>query len=568
MLTEITNGIVNCLLPSMTDLRLDALVLDDAAKMLTLEVTSTQATPACPLCQAASHRVHSTYTRTLLDLPWADVAIRLQLQVRKCFCPTDNCSRTIFTERLEQIAAPWARRTRRLAEQQRHIGLALGGSASQRLGVQLDHGSSRDTFIRLVRSTPAIEPPTPRILGVDDWARRKGHTYGSILVDIERGAVIDLLPDRSAETFAHWLQEHPGVEVISRDRAGSYAEGASQGAPSAVQVADRWHLLKNLGDALVQVFNLHRAAIEVQLRPAATATPPISDVTTVVAALASVSPPAAPATGPASSTQRQRAEQQDRRQRRLAQYEEIRRLRQHGWSLSAIAEELGLDRNTVRKYATASTFPERQPRGAQPSLLDPFKPAILELWNGGCHTGSVILREMQARGYRGGQTTLLAYITQLRLASGVPPKKRVGVTAASITDPTERVPSSRGLTWLVLRKGDTLDTDEQQRLDEVAGVHADIARAISLSQEFALIVRERRHEQLDGWLEQAEQSGLAPLMSFATGVRRDYAAVKAGVTLEYSNGPTEGHVNRLKMVKRHMYGRAKLDLLKQRLIAA
>jgi transposase len=551
----------------MTDLRLDALVLDEATKMLTLEVTSTQATPACPRCQAASHRVHSTYTRTLLDLPWADVAIRLQLQVRKCFCPTDNCSRTIFTERLEQIAAPWARRTRRLAEQQRHIGLALGGAASQRLGVQLDHGASRDTFIRLVRSTSAGEPPTPRILGVDDWARRKGHTYGSILVDIERGAVIDLLPDRTAETFAHWLQEHPGVEIISRDRAGSYAEGASQGAPSAVQVADRWHLLKNLGDALVHVFDLHRAAIEQQLRPAATATPPISDVTTVVAALASASPPA-PATGPASSTQRQRAEQEDRRQRRLAQYEEIRCLRQQEWSLSAIADQLGLDRNTVRKYATASAFPEQQPRGAQPSLLDPFKPAILELWNGGCQTGSVILREMQARGYRGGQTTLLAYITQLRLASGVPPKKRVGVTAASITDPTERVPSSRGLTWLVLRKGNTLDTDERQRLDEVGGVHADIAMAISLCQEFAMIVRERRHEQLDGWLEQAEQSGLAPLVSFATGVRRDYAAVKAGVTLEYSNGPTEGHINRLKMVKRQMYGRAKLDLLKQRLIAA
>jgi transposase len=592
VLTEVTNVLARCLLPSITDLRLDAITLDEATKTLTLEVTSTQAAPACPRCQAAARRVHSTYTRTLLDLPWADVAIRLQLHVRKCFCPTTQCLRTIFTERLPQIAAPWARRTRRMAEQQRQIGVALGGAPGQRLGDHLDHPASRDTFIRLVRSTPASDPPTPRVLGVDDWARRKGHTYGSVLVDIERGSVIDLLPDRTAETFAHWLHAHPGVEVISRDRAGSYAEGATQGAPSAVQVADRWHLLKNLADALVQVFDLHRAAIEQQLRPTATATPsavggvsaaalltnappaPDTNLSSVVPATAADRPdsapaaPVAPLIGPAPSTQRQRAEQDDRRERRLAQYEHICQLRQQGWSLSAIADQVGLDRNTVRKYVTAPAFPERQPRAAQPSLLDPFKPAILERWNGGCHTGTVILREMQARGYCGGQTTLLAYITQLRVASGVPPKKRVGVTAASITDPTQRVPSSRGLTALVLRKGDTLDADERQRLAEVGGVHADIAAAISLTQAFATMVRERQPEHLDGWLERAEQSGLAPLVSFATGVRRDYAAVKAGVTLEYSNGPTEGHVNRLKLVKRQMYGRAKLDLLKQRLIAA
>jgi len=591
VLTEITNVIARCLLPSITDLRLDTITLDEATKTLILEVTSTQAAPACPRCQATAQRVHSTYTRTLLDLPWADVVIRLQLHVRKCFCPTTQCTRTIFTERLPQIAAPWARRTRRMAEQQQQISAALGGAAGQRLGDQLDHGASRDTFIRLVRRTPAPDPPTPRVLGVDDWALRKGHTYASILVDIERGVVIDLLPDRSAETFAHWLQEHPGVEVITRDRAGSYAEGATQGAPSAVQVADRWHLLKNLADALVQVFDLHRTAIELQLRPTAAATtppagiiadapltdaspaldsnlPPVAPTTAAARPDSAPVAPVAPPTGIAPSTQRQRAAQNDRRERRLAQYEQVCRLRQQGWSLSAIADQVGLDRNTVRKYVNAPFFPERQPRPVQSSLLDPFKPAILECWNAGCHTGTVILREMQTRGYRGGQTTLLAYITQLRLASGVPPKKRVGVTAASITDPTQRVPSSRGLTWLVLRKGDTLDTDERQQLAELGGVHADIAAAISLTQTFATMVRERQPEHLDRWLERVEQSGLAPLVSFATGLRRDYAAVKAGLTLEYSNGPTEGHVNRLKLVKRQMYGRAKLDLLKQRLIAA
>jgi transposase len=155
-----------------------------------------------------------------------------------------------------------------------------------------------------------------------------------------------------------------------------------------------------------------------------------------------------------------------------------------------------------------------------------------------------------------------------RKASGLPPKKRCGVTAKSINNLTQRVPSSRGLTALVLRRTETLDTDEQQRLIQLSGVHATIATAITLTQEFATIVRERQHSQLDGWLDRAEQSGSAPLVSFAKGVRRDYAAVKAGVMLEYSNGPTEGHINRLKMLKRQMFGRAKLDLLKQRLMAA
>lgn len=163
------------------------------------------------------------------------------------------------------IARPWARRTRRLAAQQQRIGVALGGAAGERLADDLDQPVSRDTLIRLVRRHELPQPPTPRILGVDDWARRKGHTYGSILVDIERGEIIDLLPDRSAETFAQWLREHPGVEVISRDRGRSYAEGARQGAPDAIQVADRCHLLKNLGDALVKLFDQHRAAIETQL---------------------------------------------------------------------------------------------------------------------------------------------------------------------------------------------------------------------------------------------------------------------------------------------------------------
>ena len=586
MLGDVLQRIIQLLLPSQTDLRLERVVADEQTHTLCLEVTSTQAAPACPHCAAAATRVHSTYTRTLADLPWADMAVRVQLHVRKCVCPTTTCSRTIFCERLPLVARAWARRTARLAAQQHRIGVALGGAAGQRLADDLDHAASRDTLLRLVRRSAVPDSPTPRILGVDDWARRKGQTYGSILIDIERGVIIDLLPDRSAETFAQWLQDHPGVEVISRDRGGTYADGARTGAPNAVQVADRWHLLKNLGDALVRLFDQQRPVIAAQLGPApasvlpadghalgADPAPPtdpfaapgaVVDATAAPEARGNAQAGAAAAPPTASIPCAAQTRQRDRRR---ARYEEVRRLHAQGWSQCAIAEQVGLHRDTVRNYLHAPSFPERQLRTIQPSRLAAFKPYILERWNAGCHTGMVIVRELESRGYQGRPTTVLTYITQLRKAAGVPPKRRVGMTVAAITDPTQRVPSSRDLIWLVLRRPETLDAEEQAQLGRLTTSHPDVTMGIALAQEFAAIVRERAPERLDAWLTRTEQSGLAPLVSLANGIRRDYAAVKAGVTLEWSNGPTEGHVNRLKQVKRQMYGRANLDLLKLRLMA-
>jgi transposase len=247
--------------PAALALTIVALATDDG-QGVRVELASERAAVACPACGTAATRVHSRYQRTLADLPWQGLPVQLWLTTRRFFCEAASCARQIFAEPFPGLVAPRGRRSARLQTLVTAIGLALGGEAGARLVAELGLSLSPDTLLRSVRALPELTLPSPRVVGIDDWAFRKGHRYGTIVVDLERREVIELLPDRNADTVAAWLAAHPDVPVVSRDRGRVYAEGARRGAPTAVQVADRFHLVKNLGEALERLVLHERAALQ------------------------------------------------------------------------------------------------------------------------------------------------------------------------------------------------------------------------------------------------------------------------------------------------------------------
>jgi transposase len=545
-------------LPADPPLHLETWHLDEVAAQLTLRVTSTQVLVHCPVCRFPTRRIHSRYRRTVADLPWAHCRVVLQLGVRKFFCRNGRCARRIFTERLPQLVVPWARQTQRLAHWLVTIAVVLGGAAGAWLSQQLGVARSRNTLLRAVRRLPMPSRGTPTVLGVDDFAFRKRQTYGTVLIDLERRQPVAVLPDREAETLAHWLQAHPGVEVITRDRSKAYADGARQGAPTATQVADRFHLLQNLAEALTQVFNLHGTVLKA-VNEASSRTPMTRPDGTVVVPVPPASPP-----------RNEQVQAAHSRSRRVARHQQIWALRRQGWTGQAIARQLRIAKSTVFRYLRTPTFAERTPhRRRGQSILNPYKDTLLQRWNSGCRDALRLFRAIQRQGYRGSYVTVARYALRLRQAQGLSPReRRPGQTLPLVAEPQHGQLTPRHTAWLVLRRPETRDAADEHQLAQLMAQQAELAEAVTLARDFAALVRTRQSDRLDGWLTRATTSALSALQRFAQGLRDDYAAVKAGVTLPWSNGPVEGHINRLKLVKRQMFGRARLDLLRRRFLLA
>jgi transposase len=368
------------------------------------------------------------------------------------------------------------------------------------------------------------------VLGVDDFALRKRQSYGTVLIDLERRHPVALLPDRTANTLAQWLRAHPGVKVIARDRATAYAEGARQGAAAATQVADRFHLLQNLREALDQVFVTHRQALE--------AVNALERQQAVALPAGAVAVPVPPHDIPLPA--QQHAAQ--RLAHRQALHIQVWVWHRQGWTAAAIAQQVGLSLRTVQRDLRSATFAGRRRRSdLGESVLNPYKPYLLERWNAGCHTAMRLLRDLGQRGYVGGYGVVAAYVRRLRQAQGLAPGYRSArQPLPAVAEPSCRPLTPRRAAWLVLRRAEQRTAAETQQLAQLHVQSAELAEAITLAQDFATLLCQRQPEALDAWLQRATTSAPEPLRRFALRLSEDYAAVKAGVTLPLEYWPRGG----------------------------
>jgi transposase len=510
---------------------------------------------ACPRCHALSRQIHSHYTRAPRDLPSSGRAVCLVLRVRRFRCGNAACASTVFCERLPDVVQPSAQRTVRLTHSLQELGFALGGEAGSRQSQQLGMAASPSTVLRVVRASPVPVQSTPQVLGVDDFSLRKGQVYGTLLVDHQTHRPVDLVRERSAEALAAWLQAHPGVQILTRDRSSEYARGASLGAPSAVQVADRWHLLVNLREALERLLDRCRPQLLSEHFPSFTGSPTIYD------------------------RERRRGtkdqlRQQASRARRYARYAQVKNLQAQGFNILQIARQLHLSRQTVRKYLVIDVFPDYGPTKRRRSLLDPYVAYLQERWEAGCHDSRQLWRELRQRGFPGSLRMVWLWVALRRppQARGRPPARQVHVfhppgAAAPCPSRALALPPSRRLVWVLLQPESKLDPYQhslRQRLLRLP----EIERAFALTQQFLTLVRQRQARQLLPWIEDCCASGVRELVQFALGLQRELPVIQAALEFPYSNGLTEGHINRLKTIKRTMYGRANFDLLRLRVLAA
>jgi len=449
---------------------------------------------------------------------------------------------------------PYGRQTGRLLELLQLIGYALGGEAGWRLAERIGVESSPDTILRKLKQSAAPKTAPVRVLGVDDWAWRKGHEYGTIWVDLERHQPVDLLPDREAETLRRWLEAHPGIRIVSRDRASAYAEGARKGASEALQVADRFHILCNLTQALQRVLERLAGTLRQIRIPQAEDTnvcPSPSDTNSSNAPenmLASDAPTVM--TEEAARQSRHQKLSQERRERRRARFEAVVAASQKGLSDRAIARELGMGAKTVARFLRAGQFPECAPRYRR-TALTPFQDYLARRGAEGCHNATQLCRELQQQGYTGQRSRVRDFLRPWRTK---PPSQFPKV---------QKLPSPRVVALWLSKPEERRPANQQQIVRILTAAHPEVARAESLAQGFRAMLRSRSSRELGPWLHRAHESGIAELQGFASSIERDRSAVSAGITEPWSNGQVEGQVHRLKCLKRQMYGRAGFLLLRQ-----
>jgi transposase len=522
---------------------------------LTLVLKSSQTNAACPECAQPSTHGHGHYTRRLADLPCQKRPVRVCLEVRRFACRTRGCPRTTFAERFPMLTRAYARRTLRQAEALTEIAFTSGGKAGAQLAKRLAMPTSRDTLLRLIHSTAVPQHKTPQVLGLDDFAWKKGDRYGTLLVDLQAHCPVEVLPDREADTVVRWLRAHRGVKIISRDRAGTYAEAAKRGAPRAKQVADRYHILVNLRDALkgtlarkpesLPEVEAERGELRSSSQPS-TGSPQslhVPDEIRQEDEPAGTPPDQGASTPGARKLTVAEQRRQISRANRLVRYEQIFALHQEGLSQRMIARHLHVSRKLVRRSLTAGAFPERAPTGRRQSKLDPYLPYLRKRWEEGCHNGLQLARELQSQGFRGSASLVRRLIGAWRARLPGPPE-RVRGKKRQAAPPARRRLSPRHASWLFVKDQEQLTVDQRALIERMCQANTALQELYELGQDFVKMVKHRQARRLDSWLARAHQSSSVELRGFAAGIKRDYAAVQAALSLPWSQGQVEGQITR------------------------
>lgn len=505
-------------------------------------IKTIQPTAICPKCGKPSGFLKTRYRRRLTDLPWHNVAVRIELLTRKFRCRNKLCPRKVFCERLPKLVEPFARRTVRLNGAVELFAFVLGARPGARATTELFSPVGKDILLRAARKANShVESPKVRVLGVDDFAFRRGVSYGTILIDLEQRKPIDLLPDRTAETLSKWLKAHPEIEIVSRDRAAVYADAANQGAPQALQVADRWHLLKNLGDLVERFFfqnhrlltettaNIHAA----QFAKESAVNLPIPEKINAVST-AERSVPA----------------------RRQNLFDSIKALQSKGKTIRGIARELKASRNTVRKYVRCETAPPTNGKPGKRSAVLPFTAYLEKRWREGEHQAVRLWQEIKRQGFTGEIDSVQRFVCSWR-------KIPVGKISCPIPN---RGLSARQIARLLLYPDKAKANAEREYIEKLCELSQKAKRLQTLGIEFQEIIKERRGESFDAWLAKVRSSEIKELKNWANGLLSDERAVRNALSSVWSNGQVEGQVNRLKTIKRAMYGRANFDLLRARVL--
>jgi transposase len=526
------------ILPEAEFLRLDKVVAIE--NKIEIYIESIKDFCNCPCCYQPSYRVHSCYHRFLKDLPWSNVPVLIHLKARRFFCNTFNCKRKIFTERIPELLMPYSRATNRLINSLRAIGFTSGGEEGCKLVKSLGMHISADSLLRIIRRTPepVIEPST--IIGVDDWAFKKGMRYGTIIINQKASKVIEILPDRDSETLETWLKEHPEISCVTRDRSYTYKNAIENILPNAVQIADRWHLIKNLLET-IQLFLLNHNQMLIETAKSISA-----EFVIEKSCIPEI------AKEPEIKSKKD-TETKYRRDKKLQRFNKVKTLSSKGLTPGEIEKKVKISRKTLLKYLSMESLPE----DIRHSKLHEFKPYLEKRWQEGCHNTKYLWQEISAQGFKGGYTTVKYFIKRR--------KREKGKVMSYQNSPRHFLKSSKETAFILIAEEKDLGEKDKRFRNKLFELFPESAFVSKIAKDFKNILK---NNDLNGFFccfEEMMNAG-KEFSRFAQGLRNDWKAVQAAVTSKWSNGKTEGHVNRLKLIKRKMYGRAKFDLLRKRVI--